>query len=90
VIHEFGHLLGLIDNGAPMLTERRMPEGRDPCFCHSANVQSVMYPWTNNDAALRDGLLETEELPYRFDNNDLAGLAAARNIGLNLYSEAVP
>lgn len=79
LIHEVGHSLGLVDNGAPMTTDRLHPD--DECDCHSEFEDSVMYPFVRNRQALFEYLQDNEHTPYRFDTYDKADLERLREIG---------
>lgn len=74
LIHELGHALGLVGCGAPMLTPRSSGG------CHSVNEASVMHADLPADlaSALRDAVEEGSGIPYRFDADDRADLAALR------------
>ena len=76
--HEMGHLLGLVDNGLPMVTPHRDPDhGR-----HDADDGCVMY-WAYDGSALFDAigerLLDGEDGSIGFDAACLADLAAERD-----------
>ena len=50
LVHEFGHVMGLVDNGIPMVSDHLDPD--HPRHC--TNEECVMY-WQNEGAAdLRD------------------------------------
>jgi len=50
LVHEFGHIMGLVDNGVPMVTDHLDPEHERHCI----NEDCVMY-WLNEGASdLRD------------------------------------
>lgn len=70
VIHEFGHELGLVDNGIPMQTNHEDPEHPG----HSTNTNSVMYWAVESNAVI--GVLGGDP-PDQFDANDKADLKAA-------------
>lgn len=76
LVHEIGHSLGLVDNGAPMTNSRLHPD--DDCRCHSRHEESVMFPFVRSQGALLEYLEENEHTPYRFDDDDRADLAALR------------
>jgi len=75
LIHELGHALGLVNNGAPMVKDHSLAD--DPY--HSRNGDSVMFAGTdliglaerNADNRMRHGVA-------LFDADDLADLAALR------------
>ena len=68
-VHEFGHLIGLVDNGADMVEDHHDPD-HEP---HCENEDCMMY-WLNNYSGLIDILDET--IPP-FDDDCLADVAAA-------------
>jgi len=70
VTHEFGHALGLVDNGAPMVTPHEDADHRG----HSNDKSSVMY-WaveSSNGLPVFGG----SPPPTDFDNDDRADLRA--------------
>lgn len=80
-VHEMGHLLGLVDNGVPMVEDHRDP---DPSHGkHDVNEECVMH-WANDRAELIERLSERLDLVaedrrlVEFDAQCLADLAAAR------------
>ena len=75
LVHEFGHVAGLVNLGTPMVRPHEDPEHPG----HSSNKQSVMYYAVENTVdlfALFTG--GCSEIPYKFDENDKADLAALR------------
>jgi hypothetical protein len=75
LIHELGHAMGLVNHGIPMQRPHVAEDG-----VHSSNPRSVMAqghrgPWVLEE--VQDG----EWIPYRFDADDLADLAAFRETG---------
>ena len=67
MVHEFGHAMGLVDNGAPMKTPHEDPNNQG----HSNNRESVMYHAVETTEVvnlLRGGI------PDDFDANDRADL----------------
>ncbi len=68
-VHEFGHLIGLVDNGLDMVNEHDDPD--HPPHCD--NPDCMMY-WLNNYSSIQD--LLDGEIPD-FDDNCLADIAAA-------------
>lgn len=70
LLHEFGHLLGLVGAGTPMQTPRQDPQHPG----HSNSTHSVMY-WAVDDVSVIS-ILRTAP-PADFDANDLADLKAA-------------
>ncbi|PRP90745.1 hypothetical protein ENSA5_61790 [Enhygromyxa salina] len=76
--HEFGHVIGLVDNGLPMVMDHKdpVPEHGD----HDENSDCVMYwAYTSTDAldSLVDRLLANEP-PIEFDDACLADIEAAK------------
>lgn len=72
-IHEFGHALGLVNCGIPMVADHEDPESR----CHSTNEDSVMSSLAHLEPTL-DQLDEGKHATYTFDENDLKDLQAFR------------
>lgn len=72
MMHEVGHVLGLVNCGIPMLTPREDPGGS----CHSMHSNSVMYVRSSPHAPDLPPSLDVP--PYRFDEYDLADLRAFR------------
>lgn len=66
LIHEFGHLIGLVDAGAPMVTPHSDGTG------HSDNPKSVMYGAVDRATDLP---MDGDAVIWRFDENDLADIA---------------
>lgn len=83
-IHEFGHILGLVDNGIAMV--RPHEETRDPVpetdqnegEAHSSNRESVMY-WAVETVAITNVFTDGEDIPWHFDADDKADVQRARN-----------
>jgi len=71
VVHEVGHILGLVNLGTPMQSAHE--DGSHPH--HSSNSGSVMY-WAVETSAI--GSLLGQNPPTDFDANDRADLQAAR------------
>lgn len=71
LVHEFGHILGLVNVGTPMVRPHEDPEKPG----HSNNKDSVMY-WAVESSAI--GRIFTGPPPTQFDENDVADL---RRIG---------
>lgn len=75
LVHEFGHAAGLVNLGTPM--QRPHEDAAHPG--HSANKKSVMYYAVENSVdlfALFTG--GCSDIPYEFDADDKADLAALR------------
>ena len=70
VIHEFGHQMGLVNNGIAMQTNREDPDHPH----HSNNPNSVMYWAVESNAVLS---ILGGDPPSTFDANDKADLRAA-------------
>lgn len=78
-IHELGHALGLVNLGAPMLTERIYD---DACRCHSTMEDSVMYGGASPESgSVLEYYQDNQWVPYKFDKYDLADLEAVRQAG---------
>ncbi len=79
-VHEIGHLLGLVDNGTPMITEREDPDHPH----HDLNEECVMY-WAaerqNAVQHLASRLTDSDIAYLDFDDACLADLAAVRDGG---------
>lgn len=75
LVHEFGHVAGLVNLGAPMVRAHEDSAHKG----HSSNKGSVMYYAVENAVdlfALFTG--GCSDIPYKFDDNDKADLAALR------------
>jgi predicted Zn-dependent protease len=79
IIHEFGHAAGLVNLGTPMQAPH---EDSDPAHRgHSSSQGSVMY-WAVDGSASLTNLLTPlgggceQQIPWHFDDNDLADLRA--------------
>jgi hypothetical protein len=73
LVHEFGHILGLVNNGVPMVKNHEGVDEAGNGNRHSTNSASVMTPaieTTTNLANILGGL------PTTFDSNDKADLCA--------------
>jgi hypothetical protein len=70
LVHEFGHILGLVNHGIPMQTPHE--DAQHPG--HSSNRNSVMY-WAVESTDI--GNIFTGSVPTAFDANDKADLCAA-------------
>jgi hypothetical protein len=76
--HEVGHLLGLVDNGLPMVTDHRDPDHGK----HDVDDACVMYwAYEGQDVVgvLADRLLAGEDTDLVFDDACLADIAAVRD-----------
>jgi hypothetical protein len=69
LIHEFGHVIGLVDNGIPMVTDHE----DDAHSKHSQNPNSVMYYQVETSEIS----LLTGTPPTNFDSDDIADIRAA-------------
>lgn len=72
--HEFGHAIGLVDNGIPMVRPHADPA--DPA--HSSNKDSIMSSEWDSVSFLRTMALRGDEPKLRFDDDDLADIRAFR------------
>lgn len=81
LVHELGHALGLVDNGIPMQRPHVAEDG-----VHSNNPESVMAV-NNDDTFVQEMAQDNEWIPYKFDADDLADLAAFRELGRSLGPE---
>lgn len=79
IVHELGHALGLVNNGAPMKTNRLPSEEEDPCQCHSTEEDSPMYYSTHGPWIL-EKIEENKHIPFRFTPSDLADIQAFKDI----------
>ncbi len=73
LVHEAGHVIGLVNKGVPMVTPHEHAEYRG----HSVNRGSVMHP-DIDVASVMDAFEDPRDIPYRFDSNDRADLQAVR------------
>lgn len=69
LIHEFGHVIGLVDNGIPMVKDHEDNEHPK----HSSNSNSVMY----HAVETSEISLLTGTPPTNFDSDDIADIRAA-------------
>lgn len=69
LIHEFGHAIGLVDRGIPMVNDHEDDQHEG----HSSNPDSVMF-WQVETAA---GVLGISRIPTEFDANDRRDVCAA-------------
>ncbi len=72
MVHELGHILGLVNNGIPMQSNHEDPEHEG----HSINERSVMY-WKVETGNIFDLLAGGGSLPLDFDADDRADMRAA-------------
>jgi hypothetical protein len=70
ILHEAGHMLGLVNNGLEMVHDH--VDHTEACKCHSSNVESVM----NTNVDLVDYALAGLPAADRFDADDLADIRA--------------
>ena len=75
LVHEFGHAAGLVNMGAPMQTPHEDADHPK----HSSNKGSVMYWAVESSFGLQELFDGGSSIPYQFDANDKADLAALRN-----------
>ena len=75
LVHEFGHVAGLVNVGTPMVRPHEDPEHPG----HSSNQRSVMYHAVENTVDLFSFFTGgCSDIPYQFDADDKADLAALR------------
>lgn len=75
LVHEFGHAIGLVNNGAPMQSPHEASTcNNHPDQHHSTNQGSVMF--CNVESSLAFGLFGSGGPPNDFDDNDRADLRA--------------
>lgn len=68
LVHEFGHVIGLVNNGIPMVTDREAQScNGDDTHAHSTNEDSVMYCAVATDDV---STLFGGDPPDQFDAND--------------------
>jgi hypothetical protein len=72
MIHEFGHNLGLVNNGIPMVTNHE--DSSHPH--HSSDQNSVMYWAVESNSVI--SVFGSNPVPWHFDANDKADVQAAR------------
>lgn len=78
ILHEAGHMLGLVNHGLQMVNDH--VDRSEACLCHSSNVESVM----NVNVDLVDYALAGLPAADRFDGDDLADIRALQQA----YAEA--
>lgn len=80
-MHEIGHLIGLVDNGLPMVSDHRDPEASHGA--HDRNEACLMYWATNRGAVVQrvaDAIFGgSGESPLEFDAACKADIAAVRD-----------
>jgi hypothetical protein len=75
LVHEFGHAIGLVNNGAPMQQNHEAATcNNKPDQHHSANQGSVMF--CQVETSLAFGLFGSGGPPTDFDDNDRADVRA--------------
>ena len=82
-VHEFGHALGLVNNGIAMVRPHEMttdpvadtPENEGEK--HSRSRESVMF-WAVETAEVTNLFTNGEDIPWHFDADDRADIKAAR------------
>lgn len=72
LVHEFGHIAGLVSNGIPMVTPREDSEHPG----HTTHEGSVMYWAVETNAILT--IFGLDDIPDAFDADDKADMQAAR------------
>lgn len=75
LLHEVGHLLGLVNDEVPMVRPHEDPESRH----HSANPESVMYRAVDAFDILVANANPSRAPPAAFDSDDLADLRVFRD-----------
>ncbi len=70
LVHEFGHVIGLVNSGTPMVQNHEDPDHRG----HSDNQDSVMY-WAVETTDITQ--IFTGGIPTEFDADDKADVCAA-------------
>lgn len=70
LVHEAGHVIGLVNNGLPMVRPHEDPQDRH----HSANSASVMWRAVDSFDAQRAYFLGDEPPPFEFDADDFADI----------------
>lgn len=74
LVHELGHVLGLVDNGVPMASDHEDPQRPG----HSSNPASVMYHAAGVDRVLEGAPGGGGVLTHGFDDADLEDLRRVR------------
>lgn len=75
LVHEFGHALGLVGCGIPMVAAH----GEGPGSCHSANASSLMHAKVARVAQWPEWRPDSPLGPFAWDAHDLADMAAFRD-----------
>ncbi len=73
LVHEFGHILGLVNLGTPMVNGHEDPDHPG----HSNNRNSVMF-WAVETGDITQIFTRGSDIPYKFDANDLADIREYR------------
>lgn len=76
LIHEIGHMFGLVDAGIPMVVPHADPESPH----HSRSRESVMYSAVDLFEAQKGGIFPSEGPPHQFDSDDLADIRHAQSL----------
>lgn len=82
-VHEFGHVLGLVNNGIEMVRPHEMKQDpvkdtpRNEGEAHSTNEESVMF-WAVETAEILNVFTSGEDIPWKFDADDFADVQRAR------------
>ena len=76
LIHEAGHVLGLVNHGIPMQRNHEDPQSR----FHSVNPESVMHAGVDHFRAQVGILLPDKAPPHAFDQDDLADIRAFQRL----------
>lgn len=78
LLHEIGHVIGLVNRGVPMVKPHEHADSPG----HSSNAESVMWPGIE----LINPSLDGDSYSYHFDADDLADLAAYRAEGARIMA----
>lgn len=73
IVHELGHILGLVNNGIPMQRPHEDPDHE----AHSRFEDSVMY-WAVESSAINNIFDRGSSIPYEFDEYDREDIRAVR------------
>lgn len=79
IVHELGHVLGLVDSGTPAQNEDRIYDG-DRCECHSNRKESVMY-YAVESSNINNIFSGGSDIPYQFDRYDKEDIRKVREGG---------